>query len=328
MGGQHRYVQSLWLSPWGMVKLAKTAVAVLQPLFDSNGTVQTMPVPAPPPPASSKVPIEIWEQVIDILWDEPATLRSCLLVCRKWRDRSWYHLRKVGARSILHEREQVHQLAKLVRAAPGYRHALRTMYIGGCQGEREQNGIAHLGVFAAMLAGQLPCLEKLGIIHGIWRTGSMNAGFFLHLSALSSVTELVLRDVAFPSISIFGRFIWSFPNLDQLSIEGPITFGNPEQAHGEATRTMFPAKRICLRVAFLSEGITQALIVTTAAAHCTVLWLALESMTLAEVERAELQRLLRSVGRSVPRFKLIIWSPITTSLSNEDEVMVTSFIGE
>ncbi|KZS99554.1 uncharacterized protein LAESUDRAFT_616257, partial [Laetiporus sulphureus 93-53] len=41
-----------------------------------------------------QLPIEVWENVIDHLWDKQWTLLECHLVCRAWYPRSRFHLHR------------------------------------------------------------------------------------------------------------------------------------------------------------------------------------------------------------------------------------------
>ncbi|KAI0721195.1 hypothetical protein C8Q72DRAFT_787946, partial [Fomitopsis betulina] len=50
------------------------------------------------------LPVEVWERVMDHLWEDYPELLACSLVCEAWRPRSRFHLQ--GALTIPHRRIQ------------------------------------------------------------------------------------------------------------------------------------------------------------------------------------------------------------------------------
>jgi len=156
-----------------------------------------------------RVPIEVWENVIDELQDDWYSLLACVGVCRGWTARSRLHLRKWLR---LRRPGQVAQLAKLVRAGLWEVEECRTVRI--LYGAYE--ALRTLGLFATMFAGKMPRLEELRIWGPEWKPGEMHADVFLHLSAFTSITRLSLYAVAFPSVQVFGRLITALPSLATL----------------------------------------------------------------------------------------------------------------
>lgn len=162
-----------------------------------------------------RVPIEVWENVIDELQDNWWRLRACARVCRGWIARSRLHLRKWV---ILQRPDQVWRLAKLVRTGSWEVESCRTVWL-----RRTRTGyysLRTLGLFAAMFAGKMPRLEEL-LVWGSdswmeWKPGEMHADVFLHLSAFTSITRLILQNVRFPSVQTFGRLLSAFPSLATL----------------------------------------------------------------------------------------------------------------
>ncbi|PCH44126.1 hypothetical protein WOLCODRAFT_26500 [Wolfiporia cocos MD-104 SS10] len=83
----------------------------------------------------------------------------------------------------------------------------------------KQTSLAHLGAFAAMLAGgHLPRLSSLRIEHGEWTPGAIPHSVFLHLSTFHSVTYLTLYDITLPSITVLLRLVCALDGLKWLYI--------------------------------------------------------------------------------------------------------------
>ncbi|PCH39562.1 hypothetical protein WOLCODRAFT_146973 [Wolfiporia cocos MD-104 SS10] len=186
----------------------------------------------------SRVPMEVWEQIFDDLWDEPAALVACRLVCKAWHTRCQYLLDELASsgKGHLDSSARVQHLARLVRAIPGYKLGVSSIVIqgSGATKETERGTLAHLATFVAMLAHHLSRLERLEICNAEWTKGSIPPSMFLHLSTYHSVAYLGLGDVEFPSIPTFGRFICSFQSLKNLRL------WRPSFAHGELPK---PFKR-------------------------------------------------------------------------------------
>ncbi|KZT04911.1 uncharacterized protein LAESUDRAFT_657015, partial [Laetiporus sulphureus 93-53] len=62
-----------------------------------------------------QLPMEVWENVIDHLWDTQDALRQCIFVCRAWHPRSCFHLRmQIKIKSV----EDVKAYAKMLKQTP------------------------------------------------------------------------------------------------------------------------------------------------------------------------------------------------------------------
>jgi len=163
-------------------------------------------------------PVEIFERIIDHLWWSAETLQACALVCRSWYARSRLHL--LG-RLILRKRTHVALLAKFVRTHPELEKMIGAVAIRGGRRPDKDNAserlpIPHFGAFAAMMARQVTKLDRLAIWNAEWRSCDMHPDVLLHLSAFTSITWLSLHVVSFPTLTTFGRLIYSLPSLHHL----------------------------------------------------------------------------------------------------------------
>ncbi|KAH9931455.1 uncharacterized protein B0H18DRAFT_84663 [Fomitopsis serialis] len=164
-----------------------------------------------------ELPTETWERAIDYLWNEPADLRNCALVCKAWYARSKYHL---VATTTLGLRQTTHRFAKLLDTHPQLRARVKVVVVLGTVSTGEtRRPIPHFGTFASMLAGKLPSLGHLGIGNAAWQSGTMHRHVFVHLSTFVNVAGLHLVHVTFPSKIIFGRLVCALPNLRELSCQ-------------------------------------------------------------------------------------------------------------
>ncbi|KZT08111.1 uncharacterized protein LAESUDRAFT_75822 [Laetiporus sulphureus 93-53] len=155
-----------------------------------------------------QLPIEVWENVIDHLWDDRDALKACIFVCRAWYSPSRFHLhRQIEIQSV----KGVKAYVKELKQTPELSKRAHNMTIDGIWG----SDLSSLSTAAILLARKLPRLERLTIRRSEWRPWTMHKDIFLHLSAFS-VTRLVLYDVTFPSVTVFGRLICALPCLVEL----------------------------------------------------------------------------------------------------------------
>ncbi|PCH38777.1 hypothetical protein WOLCODRAFT_57171, partial [Wolfiporia cocos MD-104 SS10] len=177
------------------------------------------------------LPIEIWDSIIDCLWDEPKALAACEVVCKAWHTRSQFLIERGGAMlPPLTGQREVYRFARFMRAVPRYRQMVRRIGVEGgtAKEEGKEKPLAHLGSLAAMIAGfDFPHLEVLLITQGVWLTGAVSDDVFLHLSAFTTITHMALDFVTFPSVTAFGRLVCSLLGLEELGLH-EIQFSNPQ----------------------------------------------------------------------------------------------------
>ena len=162
--------------------------------------------------ASPKLPVEVWERVIDHLWEDYPELLACSLVCRAWLPRSGFHLLN---RALLQSRSDVYRLAKNLQSSEGLRKRMHTLIVRGGRTEATRIAIPQIGTLAATLARSPPQAEELGLWHAMWR--DIPDDTFLHLTRFTSVTRLTLAYVTFPNVLTFGRLIFALPCLGVLA---------------------------------------------------------------------------------------------------------------
>lgn len=172
----------------------------------------------------SRMPIEIWERIIDIIaenvdrqWsllDSPQwkTLISCALTCKTMYDRARWHLRRdVNLRN----RTDVASFSRLLRTTPYLRQTMRFITISG--GSRAHSlAVPHLGTFAIMLARYLPKIQTLVISNAKWGVGSVRQRDIVNLAAFHAIEELTLDNVCFATVSQFSQLISALPHLQKL----------------------------------------------------------------------------------------------------------------
>lgn len=176
----------------------------------------------PTPIFCPALPIEVWECVIDHLWDDHRTLIACVLVCRTWYPRSRLHILGCVA---FNDTKQIHQLAKLARMSSPDTDLIRRVIFRGGLRPGEHRPVPHLGTFAAMLAGRLTNLGMLCVANADWQPSMLQPDVFLNLSIFTSITELSLNDVRMPSAQTFGQLVCALPNLQALYV-GDLAFSS------------------------------------------------------------------------------------------------------
>ncbi|KZT08160.1 uncharacterized protein LAESUDRAFT_78696 [Laetiporus sulphureus 93-53] len=162
-----------------------------------------------------QLPIEVWENVIDHLWNDQWTLRRCRLVCRAWYSPSRFHLDQWV--DINNGVQGVKAYARMLKQTPELSKRAREMSILGSMyaGENRLVDLSALSMAAILLARKLPRLDLLKIRNTEWKPWTMHIDIFLHLSAFS-VTRLDLHGVTFPSITVFGRLVCALRGLVEL----------------------------------------------------------------------------------------------------------------
>ncbi|CCM05325.1 uncharacterized protein FIBRA_07539 [Fibroporia radiculosa] len=153
-----------------------------------------------------QLPTEVWERVIDRLAEEyqyrEYELWVYAQVCREWYPRCRFHAR---GSVVLDEKKQVYRLGEERRR----RDAIRLVRI--------DEHVAVLGSFAACMARRLPHAETLVLRSLEWVPGELHRHVFMHVGAtFQSVATLVLFEVGFPSVAVFGRLVCALPRLSSL----------------------------------------------------------------------------------------------------------------
>ncbi|PCH41668.1 hypothetical protein WOLCODRAFT_70075 [Wolfiporia cocos MD-104 SS10] len=260
--------------------------------------------------AASRIPIEIWEYILDVLKDDPHALLACELVCRGWRTRSRYLLDQVDYEPTFCERESVVRWARFMQVIKKHRARVTRVDLAGEHSQEGQPGsLAHLGTFVAMLAGRLPHLRHLYIRDGAWPRGTIHAStVFFHLSTFPSVSKLWLNNITFPSVTIFGRLICSFKRLSELRAHN-ISFVDT-QLPPRGRPWLAPTKLTHIYMDRASSDMLRALTATTVAQKCHELDV---SASGEAIRSSALQELLWAARESLHTLSLDLFTSLETS---------------
>lgn len=181
-----------------------------------------------------RFPIEVWEHVIDTVYDEGpdkllvalATLSSCALVCRAWRP----HAQQVLFHYvILRDKDALYRFAEIVDASPKLGMYVRQLAFRGYLHVPHSAAV----LFLTALRGRLTNLEVLNL-HGIQEyekdANPLPEGekelpylpfhfryFESLLTSISHVRVLSLMCVCFASFGDFARLLSTLRNLRELS---------------------------------------------------------------------------------------------------------------
>ncbi|KZT67497.1 hypothetical protein DAEQUDRAFT_386824 [Daedalea quercina L-15889] len=161
-----------------------------------------------------QLPVEIWERIIDHLWNYAGDLIRCTKVCKAWHSRSLFHLLTLMR---LTNMQATRYIVKLLNREPKARAMVNEVLVRGTGPGPECRPIPHLGTLTLMLGKKkIPRLETFIIRRAEWQSGALHRDFFLHLSHFATIPDLHLVNVIFPSKLVFARLIRALPNLTQL----------------------------------------------------------------------------------------------------------------
>ncbi|PCH39683.1 hypothetical protein WOLCODRAFT_141364 [Wolfiporia cocos MD-104 SS10] len=222
--------------------------------------------------AASHAPIELWELILDFLWDEPAALVACTTVCTDWHPRSKLLLKNLDSSNAheLSNPEDVRRLAKLLHAMPFKRQTSRRVRITG--NPAASGSLAHIAAFAASLVEKFPSVYSLEIHNGSWRPGSIQlTSALLHLSAFR-IVMLDLDGITLPSITVFGRLIASLSRLKGLRL-GNLYFSDGRLPVPLYRRWKTLPKLTAIHVECASVAVLDALAATHLTENCNLLYL-------------------------------------------------------
>lgn len=161
-----------------------------------------------------RIPQEIWENVIDMLWDHRPTLLACALTCRRWLPRSRHRLF-----IIIHlcKAQQLDGFSKLLAVTPSVDDLVRDLVI---YYTRENTAPRPFSLFPILLARKLTKVEHIQF-EGDYSVPSpylapLPGYYFLSLSQFTSVTKLSLCTLRFATFAEIRRVICALPNLSEL----------------------------------------------------------------------------------------------------------------
>ncbi|CCM05496.1 uncharacterized protein FIBRA_07719 [Fibroporia radiculosa] len=167
------------------------------------------------PVVSSRLPMELWERIIDFMAsrdEDSYNMQTLGQVCRGWSIRRRFHYDKRLKKRLV-DRKQVYQLISALGEHPERCRAIRAVWFdfGG-------RPIGPFGSFAVRMMQKLPQVERLRLEECTWETGQLHTQVFLHVAlTFGSITLLTLYKVTFPSAVVFGRLVRALPRLSSLN---------------------------------------------------------------------------------------------------------------
>ncbi|KZT10125.1 uncharacterized protein LAESUDRAFT_473101 [Laetiporus sulphureus 93-53] len=166
-----------------------------------------------PSQALPVLPPEVWEHIIKMESGDNKTLKACAHVCRSWyfesRITSFAHL-------LCRNQADVRCYVNLLKSPRAHLPSLRERTRSLCIEPQYPSRCSILSTAVTELAGELPRLDSISIRYTDWQPSEMHKDAFAPLSRLSSVTQLHLYRVKFPSINVFHRLISALPRLTGL----------------------------------------------------------------------------------------------------------------
>ncbi|PCH38785.1 hypothetical protein WOLCODRAFT_161819 [Wolfiporia cocos MD-104 SS10] len=260
--------------------------------------------------AASRLPIEMWYYIIDLLYEEPETLLQCRLVCKAWYEKCVSRLdRPTG---VIYSLEDADMLIRLTRTVPRFRDFVEFLTFMG-KPSNWTNPVVELnwlGDAIAMLAGQdLPKLKRIEIKLAQIKAETLRPDFFTQLSTFTTITHLALLITELPSIAFFGRFVCSFQGLEDLDLQMiRLTSSDPPVPLRRRWNIPKKLENIALRVPdkrFMADA-SVALIQTTLTTSCNKFTISYGMLNADDYPHLNI--VLRSIGPALRQ--LIIDMPI------------------
>ncbi|PCH34734.1 hypothetical protein WOLCODRAFT_165778 [Wolfiporia cocos MD-104 SS10] len=265
--------------------------------------------------SASRMPLEIWEQIIDQLANDPAALVATEAVCRAWGTRSSFLLNRARwGWGYINDKKEAVYLARFARASPRHRQTLHAVSAYGRWDDDVKDklpSLAHFADIVSMLAGlDLPKVSNLGLHNGEWKVGTIPNNMFLHLSAFTYVTKLTLVHITLPTVMVLGRLVCALHGLEELHFDD-LSFvdGRLPPAHKRWDRPQ-DLQKLTVRALdspTISLEVYCALIATKLAVPYKELMLLNNSLEI--IQSSLLQRILHSAGPSL-QFACIDISPL------------------
>ncbi len=166
-----------------------------------------------------ELPQEIWEDIIDFLWDDHLALQSASLTCRAFSIRARYKLTKAHA-VWLRSPEELDAIQRGLQNSPNASSFIMTAFVETAmwnprhqfQGQKWIERLSH------ELPLRLSNLRNL-VLQGTLHTPKLHRWALIHLSSLHNLTNLALYRCTFNTFMELIRFILSFTNLHMLVLQ-------------------------------------------------------------------------------------------------------------
>ncbi|KAI0713009.1 hypothetical protein C8T65DRAFT_574191 [Cerioporus squamosus] len=192
-----------------------------------------------------RVPLEVAENVIDLLSRHVRSLRSCALTCRGWLPRARYHLM---ASIRVQSREDLYSICDYFRSNPRMATLVRNLSV---LPEKDEEALSLLDTTPVALLSRLPKLRSYTIRTLDWNQDypiSFHTTTLVHFKVnLRHVEELTLGPSNFRTIAELARLLIALPRLRRLDCIG-LHFKDNDENTGEAVTgmTRFRDKCKCL----------------------------------------------------------------------------------
>ena len=173
---------------------------------------------------SQRLPVEIWEIVIDHIAcilgrDRAKTLAICAQVCTEWKIRAQMHL--LMYIELYSHQSQLKFLNILRPRGSPLLESIKHIGLSGCS----------INSMAYLMVNRLPMLQQC-VIRAL-DLKKAHTSIFLFARSVTSLQSLHLIDIETTNINQIGRFVTSFPSLSMLSLwwKSPLTLSESHLPH-------------------------------------------------------------------------------------------------
>ena len=162
---------------------------------------------------------EIWDDILDYLWDEPKTLLACSLTCRDWKRKCGKMIRE-GSNVSLITKEDVAALAASLDRSPAWARVIDRLLVGEVTRVRG-TPLLLFSIVSTQLPGRFRGTNHLRLIVNGRMDASKSPPASLSLCGTfhDSIVYLDLQDITFTSFADLTRLLLSFPRLHTLRLK-------------------------------------------------------------------------------------------------------------
>lgn len=162
----------------------------------------------------SRLPLEVYELIIDQLHDDPLALEACALTCRAWLPRSRFRLFLIQIQHVPTV-GTYNNLLRRIRASPSLPQYVRALCVSRFTNDRKPTWTNRIPVQLAPFMSRLFCLHFQDVLSSGWMHPSMHA----YLAFFRTVGNLSLGNCLFSDINSFIRILLCFPALEYLTLD-------------------------------------------------------------------------------------------------------------
>jgi len=166
-----------------------------------------------------KIPLEIWEQIIDLLHDDRSVLAACALTCSVWLPRVRNHLFKRIYISPTH----FTKFAKCMKSSPDVGHNIRDFTIYGFDPMFSESTAGHRkekAYVAWFCSAQTWLPARLSGVHTLTMYNEGRGKMYEAVSSfcLTTITTLVIVNCVMPSPDVLLKLLHSLPCVECLQL--------------------------------------------------------------------------------------------------------------